>query len=225
MKNNTFRFIAALLLSLVLPSMDAGVYVLVDLPASMAAVVAAAQQQLQKGLEEYNASHGTAFLFEPTQFSPHLSVAFVSQEPLSVQAAAAKFPAIEAVLQDIIQNNQGSIDITEAVQQAMLEFWPGKFTMTFAGAPRKNFINVVLKFAMHDTLAQQIRNGLQEHYGIKQAFPFSAHISLGRMYQQDDAPVVIQEIPAFTMPQLSEPIELNTVKLKGHDGSEVAFSL
>lgn len=213
-----------------------GVYVLADLPQEVSEVIQEAQEVLSKKVAELNTQDRTEYIFQNTQFSPHLSLAFVSQEELPIQEVKQKFADLIQELQSIAGRHT-NIDLSKNFEEASIDYWPGKFEVECGGSKKQNYLNVVLKATNNlafANLAQDVSKTLEGKYSVKQRFPFSPHITIGRIYDKNDNPIdpllkqkleaaaVSAEKRATTSKQLS--IMVKEFKLKGHDGSEEKFS-
>jgi 2'-5' RNA ligase len=219
---------------------QAGVYVLVELPKVIIEKVQEAQQQMALKVKELNTQEdGTVYEFQSAQFAPHLSLAFVSQEELSVRDAQEKLPNITQELQGITYNHK-TIDIGTHFKDAAIDYWPGKFEVECGESKKKNYMNVVLKASNNEgllNLANDIRKVLKEKYNIEQRFPFSTHVTIGRVYERDDKPLddslrqglekIGAAVAAYQSSKYEKPVAIvvDTFKLKGHDGSEELFAL
>ena len=218
--------------------MEAGVYILADLPQGVAEIAQNAQDALVQDIVKLNAQNETAYLFQSAQFSPHLSLAFVSQEELSAQEAQKKFSGITQALQDIASKH-AQINISNNFKDAAIDYWPGKFEVACGGSQKKNYVNVVLKASNNPELAKLVQNittVLKEKYNIEQRFPFSTHVTIGRICDRHDKPIdatlkqKLEKISAGHVEKQSSKhkknlIQLDEFKLKGHDGSEEKFVL
>lgn len=228
---NYFNFILAALIS---QSLSAGVVVLIDdLPREIAEFVKKEQDSLQEKIKNLNGEEGTPLAFEPSQFQTHFSLAFVSRDEISVAEIEKKLPGLVNELHIVSQEFQ-STDISDTFKNLTSTYWPGKVDVLCGGSKKKNYLNAVLKATPHPVLIQithKIREMLQEKYAIEQLFPFSLHLTLGRIYHQNDSPLSAELVNAFMLNPLTiqgpemEPLLLNKFKLKGHDGSEEVFEL
>ncbi|MFA6066485.1 MAG: hypothetical protein WC707_04885 [Candidatus Babeliaceae bacterium] len=207
-----------------------GVYILIAFPAAVTEIIDEKRNRIVKFIQEINCKKTSSYVFEATAFSPHLSLAFVSQEELSIDMVNKKFPELTSSLQKIAQEFK-TISITDNVNNAQLEYWPGKFEIECGGLKKKNYVNVVLKTSDNATLTQlatRITGYLKDTYKIEQKFPFSAHITIGRICESHDAPVeelrqelLQQKVPTKTVGTL----DMSAFKIKGHDNSEEIFKL
>ena len=228
-----------LLLSLlvIVSHIQTGVYVLVDLPKEVTEVIQEAQDALCKKVAIVNEQEGAHYIFQNTQFSPHLSLAFVSQEELPIQEVKQKFAGLIEELQQIT-GKHSSIDLSKNFADAAIDYWPGKFEVECGGSKKKNYLNVVLKASNNlafANLAQDVSRTLEDKYNVKQRFPFSTHITIGRICDKNDSPIdaslkqKLESIAISTEKKaaVSKPLSIliEELKLKGHDGSEEKFVL
>jgi 2'-5' RNA ligase len=221
-----YKFATTLLLatSLII-NIHSGVYVLINVPDEISDIVRENQQYMHNAVKEISQN----LIFDPAQFSPHLSLAFVSQDDLPFEEIEKKYPELIKKLEEIAQTSS-TIDITDNFKKATVAYWDGKFEVDCGGKKKKNYLNVVLKMDNNQklsTLAQKISEKLKEQYKIEQRFPFSAHITLGRICNQDDKP--LGEIKNSLPTQVKIPEKMNaalilgSIKLAGK--SEKLFNL
>ncbi len=211
-------------------ALQAGVYVLADLPENVQTFIRLQQEAMAQKIEMLNAEQKSAYIFEAARFAPHLSLAFVDQKELSVEHTYYAYMHLDLLLSGISKDRK-PIDMSSSVENATIAYWPGKFKVKCGDSVKENYANVVLKIednAELSALAGEIRAGLENNWSIKQAFPFSSHITLGRIYQADDKPVDTQhlqkletKVPAAVL----GAVIIKDFKLKGHDGSEDVFAL
>ncbi len=230
-----------LLLSLLVIAfhIQTGIYVLAELPKEVAGIIQEAQDVLSKKIAIINERDDGSYIFQNTQFSPHLSLAFVSQEELPIQEVKQKFVGLIEELQQIA-GKHGSINLSQNFADAAIDYWPGKFEVECAGSKKKNYLNVVLKASNNlafANLAQDVSKALEEKHNVKQRFPFSTHITLGRICDREDKPIdtitlqkqleniLIMDNTATKTSNQKLSITLTEFKLKGHDGSEEIFTL
>jgi 2'-5' RNA ligase len=228
-----------LLLSLLamVSHVQTGVYILAELPNEVTEIIQEAQDVLSKKIGMINERDNGNYIFQNAQFSPHLSLAFVSQEELPIQEVKQKFSGLIEELQQIAGKHR-SIDLSKNFADAAIDYWPGKFEVECGGSKKKNYLNVVLKASNNlafANLAQDVSTTLEDKYNVKQRFPFSTHITIGRICDKNDSlidlslkqkleAIVISTEKKATVPKpLSILIE--ELKLKGHDGSEEKFVL
>jgi 2'-5' RNA ligase len=225
-----------LLLLLMALHIQSGVYVLADLSKEVAEVIRAAQDVLSEKVAALNKQDKTDYIFQSTQYFPHLSLAFVSQEELPIQEVKQKFAGITEALKHIAENCT-RIDISKNFEDTTIDYWPGKFEVVCGDSKKRNYLNVVLK-ASHNSalvnLAQAVGNMLQEKYNVQQRFPFSTHITIGRIYDRKDTPIDdialkqrLEDVSVIDTEEESSQhkdisIVIDEFKLKGH-GSEERF--
>lgn len=234
--NKFFKF-TILLAFLTVRCIYSGVIISIDVPKEVSKIVLQHQVLLENGLKEsINNKLKAEYLFSKADFLPHISLAFVNQEQLSTKQVEEKYPGLKDELSKLSLEFPAT-DISEIYEDLSFEYWPGKFEMVCGGSKKKNYVNVVLKAGSSDFLSKLsnlIRNMLEEKYKIKQAFPFSIHLTIGRLYYSDDSAISISEefkeaVSEFVK-NYSEKLKVNSIifsefKLKGHDGSEEVFSL
>ncbi len=197
--------------------LDAGVYILIDAPEGIATIMVNNQEAIRQSLDGYNKEQETRLVFESGKYHPHLSLAFVTQDELSVDEVAKRFDSIVSMLRSIA-NEHNPIDITSNFQEAMIAFWPGE-----------NYVSIVLKLTENprlQALAYAITSHLEQKYDIKQGLPFSPHITLGRVYGKNNELAGLEKMGVFKFVRSNfVRLLIEHFKLKGHDGSECRFKL
>lgn len=230
---HTYFLKATALSSVLFSVIHPGVYILCDLPKEVSAIVQENQEALMSKIEAFNKEKETAYIFQKAPFSPHLSLAFVNQDQLSVKDITEKYPALSKDLQEIAAKHT-QVDITSNFKDAAVDYWPGKFEIEIGGSKKKNYVNIVLKASNNNMLTQlaaSVGYVLKEKYNIEQRFPFSTHITLGRICDQNDASIdksLETALKANNKKHESDKVAalmLTQFKLKGHDGSEEVFKL
>lgn len=228
-----------LLLSLLMmvSHIQTGIYVVADLPRKVTKIVQEAQNDLSKKIAILNERDGGSYIFQNTQFSPHLTLSYVSKEKLPIQKVKRKFPGLIEELQQIA-GKHSSIDLSNNFADAVIDYWPGTFKVKCGGSIKSNYWNVVLKLSNNRAftdLAQDVSKTLKDKYNIEQTFPFSAHVTIGIICDKNDRPIdqaLKQELEAIaistkkkTTVSKSLSIIVEEFKLKGHGSSEEKFAL
>ncbi|MEX0940829.1 MAG: hypothetical protein WDZ41_05710 [Candidatus Babeliales bacterium] len=225
------KFMIALVL--ITSSVNAGVYLLSETPEGFINVIKQNQAVISKELNHINnQAQNKNYLFQPAQFSPHLSLAFVSQDQINIEQTKEKYPRFIDELRNIAAQSK-AIDITQSVDQMSIDYWQGKFEIEYDGVKKKNYLNVVLKLANNPELiklANRIGDLLKEKYQIEQRFPFGAHFTLGRICEQNDDQSTTDLGKMLSNKEklvdtFVGSILLDSFVLKGHDGSEEIFKL
>ncbi len=204
-----------------------GVYLLINLPEEVQRIVNAEQEKLEQDIQKINAQQNSSYAFDAAKFSPHISLAFVSQEQLSVDQTKQKFAGLSDEL-TIIAQQFNPTDISNVFKHMSRAYWQGKFEVACGGSKKKNYINAILKATPNEPLAAlsaTITTMLQQKYDIKQAFPFSIHLTLGRIYDINDQPINTTFDTKNIEQQDTAPLIVKAFTLKGHDGSEAIFNL
>ena len=224
--------------SLLIPGfVQAGVIASIEFP-KMQAVIKANQQRQAEILPLINTQsqedNDFEYVFEPAPYVAHLTLAFINKDNMTVVQANERYPRLNDLMNGVARYVR-PIDLTNNVVRATIEYWPGKFEIQAAdGSKKKNYLNVVLKLEENHTLtslATEIAQRLEKQYGIKQSFPFSAHFTLGRIYEKNDAS--LQDLNNYNLvteavfPPLSSlgPIVTDHIMLKGAGNSEQQFKL
>lgn len=224
-------FLATALSLLVNSIAHAGLFALVELP-QLKTIIQKSQADIAHAVETINDKKSTSYVFKPNAFEPHLSLAFIAQDPnLTAEDAKKRFPGLEEELLAIAQQHE-AFAITDIVANSIIAYWPGAAELKLAGeASKKNYLNVIFKLETSielKELAESITRILEEKYGIKQRFAFSAHITLGTIYEKNDGDVkaLSSKLPGQgALPWTLEPIVITEFKLKGANGSEKIFRL
>ena len=186
-------------------SVNPGVYVLLDTPFMKDAiernqqVIKEAVAQDQTAIACRVAGQDGSYNFYEGAFAPHLSLAFISQDELSVAQTEERFPELDAALSRIAEES-GPIDLSDSIANASLEYWLGKFQVDCGGSKKSNYLNVVLKVKSNPALAglvARVTQAIKETTGAEQRFPFSAHFTLGRICEAHDGPVqqLVDQLP------------------------------
>jgi 2'-5' RNA ligase len=213
----------------------AGVIISCELPQSICQMVQDKQALLRVMIQKMNEQQSTAYIVQDTQFAPHISLAYVGQNALSVRQIDAQYPALLTDLQNIAQHH-AIIDLTPHIAHATVEFWPIQSATDSSGIAKKSYLNVVLKIAENPALvrlATNLHDVLKETGGITQPFPFIAHITLGKIYENNgqfpdaaDLKKLASDLQADLANSMSDVTTIcHTFSLTGHDHSEVTFEL
>lgn len=226
MKRAFFKLLITLVA--ICPVARCGVWVIIDLPEQVRDVIAQAQKILLQDIQEINEQTNSSYLFAETPFAAHISLAFVSEERLSVQQIEEKFIGLQQELKEKSKIFSPE-NISDIFRCPSIAYWPGKFEVECGGSKKKHYINAVLKATPNEflnDLSTDIRNMLLEQYGIKQAHLFSVHATLGKIYQAYDEPIELSQFKEKYIEQQDiAPFIVKEFKLKGHDGSEETFTL
>ena len=233
MNKNNLSLIAFALL--VAHATHGGVIVGLSLPEVVKAVVTKNQEQIVTVVDEFNAQNGTNYQFQVEQYSPHKSLSFVSVDQLSVDQAEAKFPGITATLEDVAAKHT-ALDLATSFKTLNTQVWENKTAWAYKfqdGKTRTNYHNVVLVAGEDDklkALVKDVRDGLAS-FNIKDHNAFAGHLTLGKIYLADNAPVSQDAVDALVKYQAvvtalnNDTITINSFKLIGHDKSEKVFNL
>lgn len=168
------------------------------------------------------------YIFEPDKWGAHITLAFIDQDPaLKAEDAEQKYSKLEQYLR-LIAKKTSPINITDNIEESVIAYWPGAAPMVLGGSKKQNYVTVVLKLGNNrhlSDLAELITRQLEVAYGIKQRFPFSAHLTLGRIYEVNDAPVapIVSQLTTEPIVESVERIKIHEFKLKGAAGSQVVF--
>ncbi|OGB97874.1 hypothetical protein A3F06_04395 [candidate division TM6 bacterium RIFCSPHIGHO2_12_FULL_36_22] len=217
-----------LLIILSYSSLRAGVYIVVDLADNTDAkqLINKIQEKIKKQLEELNANSSCTYSLELPAFTPHLSLAFVSQGPLNLENIKQDYPELISQLKTIAKDIDPIIIDAKNIKTTA---WDGKFSVEHDGITKKNYLNIVSKLLENKSLsalAFRIAQLLNAEYNIEQKFTFSPHITIGRVFEKQDRSVaevknIFDELESTSIPS----IQINEFQLKGHDGSAENFKL
>lgn len=217
-------------------SLQAGVVVVVDAPEKMNALVQHMSENIQQSLAQINEAENTKYQFDPAAYQPHITLAFITNKPLSLEELKQQSPELLTSL-EAVAKKQDKILLAESLKNADIELWPGKFEVECNGAKKTNYLNVVIKLNDAQELkkiADALDTELQQNsLYLPRKFPFSAHVTIGRISEENNSSVA--ELVALLKTKLNE--HKNTVdttddkqssvisyfELKGHDGSAKAF--
>ncbi len=206
----------------------AGVVVLVEVPVESKALL----EDSAKVVESVASQAG--YTFQQVSYSAHITLAFVSQERVTVKSFLENNPELESDLK-VISNQYKKFDISSSIAYGAIDCWQGTFEIDYNDKKIKNYYNIVLKLKDSSELfdlAQAIRTILEEKYKIKQAFPFSAHITIGRVFEengQEVSPDIVDQLKKSTLSEFlvsgSVVCLVNLFKLQGEENTFVLFNL
>jgi len=209
----------------------AGVFVMIESP-HVTQLVQDNKKLIAHEVAEFNAQvpgNKQQLAFEPDKWDAHITLDFIDQDAvMKAQDAEKKYHKLEQNLR-LIAKKSSPINITQNIEESRIAYWPGAAPMMLGGSKKQNYVTVVLKLGDNKhlaDLADRIARLLEAEYGIKQRFPFSAHLTLGRIYEVNDNPVM-PIVPQLTtephVESIFEKINVHAFKLKGAGGSEIEF--
>lgn len=129
---NTYFLKLTVALALMFSVTHPGVIISIDVPERVADIVKEHQDSLACNIEQVNEQLHSSYQFSKAQFSPHISLAFVSQEQLSTQATQEKYPGLKEELAKLASQFSAT-DITDTYKNLTFDYWPGKFEMECGG--------------------------------------------------------------------------------------------
>ncbi len=210
------------------------VVLLADLSEEVHAIVENAQENFKKLLDE--AKDGTGdYRFVAGAYQPHLSLAYVSYGKESVEQMQEKEPSLISKLAALATRYK-QINLNASLQKAHLECWQGKFEFETDGKKIKNYYNVVIKLAPSQELNALITDMDAEFSELtsypSRTFPFSAHLTLGRLYESSDKDVTFlaEQIKKLAAEKgiinvMDARLIVEHIILSGHDGSSLSYNL
>lgn len=220
---------------LALNSIRAGVHVTAEFPActkeQINNLVTANRDLLRSGIENFNAQNGTdTWCYEDSPWLDKVTLGFVDTSG-SKEDILKKYPGIIEMLLKVSTKHVSAL-LNVSPQGVQMEYFDGKFKVMCDGSEKTNYITAVLKL-VNDAdiakIAETISQKLKKKYQIKQAFSFSGHITLGKVFGKGNQP-----LPSNLRDHLknhksivpeSFDMEINEFKLRCHDGSEETFKL
>lgn len=211
-----------------------GVVILGEVPEAVKQFLAKAQAVVQERLEHANSQSQEQYFFERGTYSPHITLAYVSDKELSMSQLEQTEPKLIDNLTELAHNTQ-PIDMHEGIKESHLVIWPGKRESVYEGNKYKNYAILVLKMKTSAQLLHLVENldkTLEKHpTTCKREFPFSPHVTIGWLYDKKDvdtAPIVEAVKPALEKLvaefKTDQPFSLDSFKLSTHDKKQIIFS-
>lgn len=190
-----------LLLSLmVCLSASASVILYTDVPDSFKKLVKEAESEVQYRVN----NHSGDYIFELSTYEPHISLAYLFKEKISLNQVYGREPSLKTKL-IALANRTAPIVMDESIQNLQIELWPCPNARTYLGKTYKNGIILVIHIPAPCELlsfTQEIDTALDALPSVdKRRFAFKAHATIGWLYQADD-----QKPLAFAQ-QLKELLE------------------
>ena len=233
-----YKKIYSLILSLVTVSATpsfAGVVVLAEVPEATKQLLAKAQALVQEHLKAINNQAKEEYLFEQGSYSPHMTLAYVSDKELTMPELEEAEPKLGEHLAELARATD-LINMAEGIKESHLVVWPGKNESTYEGNKYKNYAILVIKMKPSAQLLQLVENidKTLEKYPIalKREFPFSHHVTVGWLYDKKDImPTPLVEAVKPTLEKLiaefksEQPFTIDSFKLSTHDKKKVIYSL
>lgn len=175
-------------------TVNPGIHVMGDLPADLSVtLIQPTQTATTNALKSYcqEAELEGPYKFGPSPFNPHLSLAFIEQNDLPADEIEKKYPGLCTELTKIAELHP-PVTLNECLSNLTIEAWDGKFKVMHEEKQKEHYLNIVLKLGdcpQLNELSAAIVKMLNSKYNIAQRFPFSAHLTLGRIYTDEDKPI------------------------------------
>ena len=121
-------------------SVFAGVALVGDIPKSVHTLIVQKQEELGGMVQKINnTTIEKNYKFETFGFSPHMTIAYITKEELSLADVYIKEPQLKEMLLKVT-GLCACIDLTENARKSYPEFWQGKFEGTMLDGSRKRII-------------------------------------------------------------------------------------
>lgn len=220
-----------MLILLAQKQLNSGVIIGVDIPKEAAESVVEQQEKIKKQLEALSKETGRKYVFDGGEYSPHITVAFITEDKKTAQNYLEENGSAQEKLAQIASHS-GPIDISNDMQHAKLDCWKGTpppRTKIKCGENEavKHYCNIVLKLADSKDL-NKLAKELDEQFELKRLYPFSPHVTIGRVCSEDDQPIdgmVDQLKKRLVGIQASkqQQFAIESFKLKGEEKTEEEF--
>ena len=219
-----------MLILLAQKQLNSGVIIGVDIPKEAAESVVEQQEKIRKQLEDLSEETGQKYVLDGGEYSPHITVAFITPDKKTAQNYLEENGGAQKKLAQIASHSE-SIDISDGMQHAELDYWkgnppPGTKIKCGENENVKHYYNIVLKLAASAHL-NKLAEELDKQFELKRRFPFSVHVTIGRVCSVSDQPIdgmVDQLKQRLVGIQVNkQQLEIKSFKLKGEEKTEEEF--
>jgi hypothetical protein len=215
-------------------SLNAGVVILTEVPEITKQLLAKAQAIVKEHLEQINKqSADQKYLFECCTYSPHMTLAYISEKEFSLSQLEQAEPKLVENLGKLA--NRSAITIADAFKEPELVVWDGKRESTFEENAYKNYAILVIKMKTSAELTHLVADIdiVLEKYptASKREFPFNPFVTIGWLYDQKDmdpTPIIKAVQPALEKLvsefKTDQSFIIDSFKLSAHDKKQIHFS-
>ncbi len=174
--------IALLLITL---SMHPSVILYTDVPESLKKL----SQQAQTKVQYQITSCSSEYIFEPSTYDPHISLAYLSKAKLSLKKLYEQEPLLKEKLL-ALANRTAPMNMNRSIQNLEIELWQTNSSRSYLGTTYTNAIIIVIKLPVPPKLlefTQLIEQEMNRLPSIdKRKLDFKAHATIGWLYHVDD---------------------------------------
>lgn len=212
---------------------NAGVVILAEVPEGIKQLIDKTQALVESKIELINKqSEEKHYLFRPGSYSPHITLAYLSNKELSKTQLNHAEPELVVHLAELAR--RPAVDMSDGVKQSQLVVWHGKWENNYEGKNYKNYTILALELKPSKQLldlVQDLDATLAQHStALKRELPFVPHVTIGWLYDRDDldATTVIQLFKTELERVIAEhktdqSFTINSFKLSTHDKQEEVF--
>ncbi len=236
LKNNVTYFLTLVLFFTSI--LKAGIVLVIDVPANMQKTIHYAQETVKTAIGKVNqAAQNAHYIFDHSPYASHITLRYLKNDTLSASGMLEVEPALSSILSSVASTHT-PFGLTDELKKATYDVWQGKFEVTCNGKKKKNYLSIVVILApsvkltaLADALNDRIRTLPS---CIERTFPFRAHITLGRICEENDQDVTVlmqtvkealQEKAEALAGTIRKQFKVTHFKLVGHDENSVTFPL
>ncbi len=129
------------------------------------------------------------YIFEPSTYDPHISLAYLSKAKLSLKKLYEQEPLLKDKLL-ALANRIAPINMNSSIQNLEIELWQTNSPRTYLGTTYTSATIVVIKLPVPHKLlefTQLIEREMDSLPSIdKRKFDFKAHVTIGWLYDVND---------------------------------------
>ena len=176
-----------LLFSFLSLPMYAGVVLFAPVPPVWDTILKQGQALIEEKLkEEQNLQH----VFEPSLYVPHISLAYLSDEELTMDKLELQEKALDSELQEFAQTTR--CIALDNLKHTKINAWKGSKPATYQEKNYNNYAILVAKMEPSEQLTKAVEKLdtllLKHPAFLKRKFlPFAPHLTFGYLYAKDDS--------------------------------------
>jgi hypothetical protein len=196
--------IISLLLILQLSS-SASVILYTDVPESFKNFLLNLQKEAQYQVNRCSSE----YMLEVSTYDPHISLAYLSKEKLSLKKLYENEPLLKPKL-IALANRIAHINMNQSIQNLEIELWQARNPRTYLGTTYSNVVIIVIKLPVPPKLlefTQHIEKEMDSLPSIdKKKFDFQAHATIGWLYHvnDQDPKAMAEKIKAVLQPYIDQ---------------------